>query len=354
VELGVLGREFVYDALAAAAAAHALGVPLEDAGPALEGFRPFRMRMEMIEAGPVTVINDAYNANPLSVRAALDTLARLRARGRKVAVLGDMLELGTEARRLHHEVGRHAARSGIDRLLTVGALAAEIRAGALAGGMAHRDARHFDGSGEVREALRRIPIPRSFSIQFTGDYEEQRKANRELLLSIILALLLVYMIMAMLYESVRDPFIVMFSVPLAAIGVILMLFITKTSFNMQSYIGCIMLGGIVVNNAIIIVDYTNLLRRRDKMPIRQAIEEAGRRRLRPILMTAFTAVMATLPLALGLGEGGEAQAPLARTVIGGLTSSTLITLIVVPVVYNIFEDFRRKKEKGVVADGESR
>jgi HAE1 family hydrophobic/amphiphilic exporter-1 len=86
------------------------------------------------------------------------------------------------------------------------------------------------------------------------------------------------------------------------------------------------------------------------MPIRQAIEEAGRRRLRPILMTAFTAIMATLPLALGLGEGGEAQAPLARTVIGGLTSSTLITLIVVPVVYNIFEDFRRKKEKGVVAD----
>ncbi len=153
------------------------------------------------------------------------------------------------------------------------------------------------------------------------------------------------MIMAMLYESLRDPFIVMFSVPLAAIGVILMLFVTKTSFNMQSYIGLIMLGGIVVNNAIIIVDYTNLLRQRDGMPIREAIEEAGRRRLRPILMTAFTAIMATLPLALGLGEGGEAQAPLARTVIGGLLSSTLITLIVVPVVYNIFEDFRRKKER---------
>ncbi len=171
---------------------------------------------------------------------------------------------------------------------------------------------------DAREALRRIPIPRNYSIQFTGDYEEQQKANRELLLSIILALILVYMIMAMLYESLRDPFIVMFSVPLAAIGVILMLFLTKTSFNMQSYIGLIMLGGIVVNNAIIIVDYTNLLRHRDKMPIREAIEEAGRRRLRPILMTAFTAIMATFPLALGLGEGGEAQAPLARTVIGGL------------------------------------
>jgi len=203
---------------------------------------------------------------------------------------------------------------------------------------------------DARQALRSIPIPRNFSIQFTGDYEEQQKANRELLRSIILALLLVYMIMAMLYESLRDPLIVMFSVPLAAIGVILMLFITKTSFNMQSYIGCIMLGGIVVNNAIIIVDYTNLLRQRDKMPIREAIEEAGRRRLRPILMTAFTAVMATLPLALGIGEGGEAQAPLARTVIGGLISSTLITLVVVPVVYNIFEDFRRKKEHGAGGD----
>jgi len=204
---------------------------------------------------------------------------------------------------------------------------------------------------DAREALRSIPIPRNYSIQFTGDYEEQQKANKELLQSIILALILVYMIMAMLYESLRDPFIVMFSVPLAAIGVILMLFVTKTSFNMQSYIGLIMLGGIVVNNAIIIVDYTNLLRHRDGMPIREAIEEAGRRRLRPILMTAFTAIMATFPLALGLGEGGEAQAPLARTVIGGLLSSTLITLVVVPVVYNIFEDFRRKKEHGEVSDG---
>ena len=201
---------------------------------------------------------------------------------------------------------------------------------------------------DARRALRSVPIPRNFSIGFTGDYEEQQKAFRELLLSIVLALLLVYMIMAMLYESLRDPLIVMFSVPLAAIGVILMLFLTHTSFNVQSYIGCIMLGGIVVNNAIILVDYTNLLRRRDKMPIRRAIEEAGRRRLRPILMTAFTAVMATIPLALGLGEGGEAQAPLARAVIGGLTSSTLITLVVVPVIYSLFEDFRRRKERAAI------
>lgn len=202
---------------------------------------------------------------------------------------------------------------------------------------------------DVRDGLRTIPMPRNFSVTFTGDYEEQQRAFRELLTSIILALLLVYMIMAMLYESVRDPFIVMFSVPLAAIGVIWMLFLTGTTFNVQSYIGCIMLGGIVVNNAILLVDHTNLLRRRDKMEIREAIEEAGRRRLRPILMTALTTIMAMMPLALGLREGSEAQAPMARAVVGGLVSSTLITLIVIPVVYSFFEGRKKKKSARAVS-----
>jgi HAE1 family hydrophobic/amphiphilic exporter-1 len=190
---------------------------------------------------------------------------------------------------------------------------------------------------DIRAGLRRLPIPRDFEVTFTGDYEEQQKAFRELLLSIILALMLVYMVMAMLYESLRDPLIVMFSVPLAVIGVVWMLLITGTTFNMQSYIGCIMLGGIVVNNAILLVDHTNLLRRRDGMEVRLAIEEAGRRRLRPILMTAMTTILAMLPLAMGLREGSEAQAPMARAVVGGLLSSTLITLLVIPVVYSLFE-----------------
>lgn len=197
---------------------------------------------------------------------------------------------------------------------------------------------------DIREGLRSIPVPRDFNIMFSGDYEEQQKSFRELLLSLALALMLVYMIMASLYESIRDPFVVMFSVPLAIIGVVLILFLTKTTFNVQSFIGCIMLGGIVVNNAILLVDHTNLLRRRDGMPIREAIEEAGRRRLRPILMTALTTIMGLLPLALGLREGGEAQAPMARAVIGGLLSSTLITLVIVPVVYSIFEGKLRKKK----------
>ena len=196
---------------------------------------------------------------------------------------------------------------------------------------------------DVQEKLRTLPVPRDFLILFTGDFEEQQKAFRELLLGLILALMLVYMVMASLYESLRDPLVVMFSIPLAAIGVILILFLTNTTFNVQTYIGCIMLGGIVVNNAILLVDYTNLLRRRDKMPLREAVVEAGRRRLRPILMTATTTIFALIPLALGLSEGGEAQAPMARAVIGGLLSSTLITLVIIPVMYSVIEGMGRKK-----------
>jgi HAE1 family hydrophobic/amphiphilic exporter-1 len=190
---------------------------------------------------------------------------------------------------------------------------------------------------DIQERLRSVAVPRDFSITFGGDYDEQQKAFRELLFSLLLALVLVYMVMASLYESFLYPLIVMFSVPFAAIGVILILFLSKTTFNVQSYIGCIMLGGIVVNNAILLVDHINLLRRRDKIPLREAIEEAGRRRLRPILMTATTTILAMVPLATGLGEGGEVQAPLARAVIGGLISSTLITLLIVPTVYLLFE-----------------
>jgi len=190
---------------------------------------------------------------------------------------------------------------------------------------------------DIQEQLRSVAVPRDFSITFGGDYDEQQKAFRELLFSLLLALVLVYMVMASLYESFLYPLIVMFSVPFAATGVILILFLSKTTFNVQSYIGCIMLGGIVVNNAILLVDHINLLRRRDKIPMREAIEEAGRRRLRPILMTAATTILAMVPLATGLGEGGEVQAPLARAVIGGLISSTLITLLIVPTVYLLFE-----------------
>ena len=199
----------------------------------------------------------------------------------------------------------------------------------------------------IESGVRQIPLPPDFAILFGGEYEEQQKAFNELLLCLILAVLLVYMVMAAQFESLRDPLVILFSIPLAAIGVVLMLFLTKTTFNIQGFIGAIMLAGIVVNNAIVLVDYTNLLRRRDGLPLRQAVEVAGRRRLRPILMTTLTTVLAMIPMALGIGDGGEVQAPMARVVIGGLMASTLITLVLIPTLYATLEERTAHQEEEV-------
>ncbi|MBN1464626.1 efflux RND transporter permease subunit [candidate division KSB1 bacterium] len=198
---------------------------------------------------------------------------------------------------------------------------------------------------DIRRELRSVPVPKDFAIMFGGDYEEQQKAFRELLIGLILAIFLVYMVMAGQFESFRDPLVVLFAIPMGLIGVVLTMILSKTIFSMQAFIGCIMLAGIVVNNAILLVDYTNQLRRNENMPLYEAIRLAGSRRLRPILMTTTTTVLALLPLSFGLGEGGEAQAPLARVVIGGLMSSTLITLILIPVIYSIFERVRFSEAK---------
>ncbi len=188
---------------------------------------------------------------------------------------------------------------------------------------------------DAQRILDRIPRPVGYDLTVAGIFEEQQKAFNELIVSLVLALVLVYMVLACQYESLRDPLIVMFSVPLAAAGVLVTLFATRTTLNVQSYIGCIMLGGIVVNNAILLVDQAGRLVR-GGTPTREALTEAGRRRLRPILMTTLTTILGLLPLALGIGEGAEAQAPLARAVVGGLTGSTLITLVLIPAVYSLF------------------
>jgi len=196
---------------------------------------------------------------------------------------------------------------------------------------------------EIRGKLGFIPVPKDFAILFGGDYEEQQEAFRELLVGLILAIFLVYMVMAGQFESFRDPFVVLFSIPMAIIGVVLTMILTGTIFSMQAFIGCIIMTGIVVNNAILLVHHTNQLRREGGMELTAAVRQAGLNRLRPILMTTMTTVLGLLPLAIGFGEGGEAQAPLARVVIGGLLSSTLITLVLIPVVYTIFE---RKRPGG--------
>lgn len=189
-------------------------------------------------------------------------------------------------------------------------------------------------AADIEERLALIPRPADYSLEVAGSFEEQQRAFGELMVSLILALVLVYMVLACQFESLKSPVVVMVSVPLAAIGVLFMLFLTGTTLNLQSYIGCIMLGGIVVNNAILLVDQTGKLNRTG-MNIRDSLVEAGRRRLRPILMTSLTTILALLPLALGIGEGADAQAPLARAVVGGLMGSALITLVLVPVVYSL-------------------
>jgi HAE1 family hydrophobic/amphiphilic exporter-1 len=188
---------------------------------------------------------------------------------------------------------------------------------------------------DVQAVLSQIPRPTGYDLMVAGNFEEQQKAFRELVISLVLALVLVYMVLACQYESLRDPLVVMMSVPLAAVGVLVTLFLTATTLNIQSYIGCIMLGGIVVNNAILLVDQAGQLRR-GGLNVIEAVAEAGRRRLRPILMTTLTTIFALLPLAFGIGEGADAQAPLARAVVGGLTGSTLITLALIPAVYTLF------------------
>ena len=190
----------------------------------------------------------------------------------------------------------------------------------------------------VNARLPEVTVPEDMRISFGAEAEEQARAFSQLQMMLLLAILLVYAVMASQYESLRDPFIIMFSVPLAAIGVVLALKLTGTTFSLQAYIGVIMLAGIVVSNAILLVDYTNILRRRDHVPLRKAVETAGRTRLRPILMTSLATMLGLVPMALGIGEGAELQAPLARVVIGGLLASTLITLVFVPTVYTLFEE----------------
>jgi len=208
-------------------------------------------------------------------------------------------------------------------------------------------------AADVQARLVNIARPRGYEIVMSGDIEEQAKSFREMLIGIVLATVLVYMVLASLYESLLAPIIVMLSVPLPLIGVVLTLLFTGTTFNVQSFIGCIMLVGIVVNNAILIVDRANTLFRDEGQSLLDAVHSAGRDRLRPVLMTSLTTILSLLPLAIGLGEGSEMQAPLARTVLGGLSAATLITLIYIPVMYVLFNTRKRCIRKDVVDPVES-
>jgi len=192
-------------------------------------------------------------------------------------------------------------------------------------------------SSELENKISKILLSGDISIQYGGSIKEQKEAFADLVLAFILGLLLTYMVMAAQFESFRDPFIIMFSVPFGVVGVIWSLLLTGQTLNISSFIGLIMLVGIVVNNAIVFLDYT-IQQKNQGAKIYNALIESGRVRLRPILMTSVTTIFGMLPLALSRGKGSESWTPLAVTVIGGLIVSMFITLVLIPVVYSLFED----------------
>ncbi len=199
---------------------------------------------------------------------------------------------------------------------------------------------------ELKQAMDKVRLPGGYFIEYGGQNQEMMESFASLGLALLLSIILVYMVMASQFESLMHPFVIMFSIPTTFIGVVGGLAVTGRSLSVPAFIGVIMLMGIVVNNAIVLVDYINTLRRRGASR-EDAIVQAGPTRLRPILMTTLTTVLGLVPLALGIGEGAEAQAPMATVVVGGLTMSTLFTLVFVPVVYTIMDDagqwFRKKR-----------
>ena len=191
-------------------------------------------------------------------------------------------------------------------------------------------------SGLIHDELSRMDFPMGFDFTISGQNEEMETSLQSLYFALVLAIFLVYVVMASQFESLVHPFVIMFTVPLALIGVAVALYLAQVALSVVVFIGLIMLAGIVVNNAIVLIDYINTLRRTG-MEKTEAIIQAGAVRLRPITMTTATTVLGLLPMALGLGEGAEIRTPMALTVIAGLVSSTFLTLVVIPTVYSLVD-----------------
>jgi hydrophobe/amphiphile efflux-1 (HAE1) family protein len=196
-------------------------------------------------------------------------------------------------------------------------------------------------SAEVQRVVNENQPPEGFSATLGGQTEEQQKAFRGLIFAAIMALALVYMVLASQFKSLIDPLVIMFSVPLGVSGVFIMLYLTGTKLSVNSFMGIIMMVGIVVSNGVLLVDFANVLRRRGKSLV-EATVLAGRTRLRPILMTTIATITALIPMALGIGEGSETNLPLARAVIGGLTVSTFFTLFLVPSLYTALDRWAKR------------
>ncbi|MDR5696800.1 MAG: efflux RND transporter permease subunit [Armatimonadota bacterium] len=269
----------------------------------------------------------------------MDVVVRLREDDRRTAADllsvpitatgGRQILLGQVAEVVRGVAPAQIFRRGRERVITVSA------------GLSGRD--FGSAMEEVRARIAQISLPPGFAIAFGEQYEEQQRANRQLLLGFGVAVLLVYAVMAIQFERLVQPLLIMGAVPFAVAGSLLMLWLTQTTLNVQSWIGIIVLAGIVVNNAIVLVDFILSKHRGEGTPPRQAAVEASAARLRPVLMTTLTTVLALVPVAIGLGEGAELQAPLARSVIGGMLLSALVTLVFIPTLYVAVEERRERR-----------
>lgn len=197
---------------------------------------------------------------------------------------------------------------------------------------------------DIEKEMAQVDIPEGLYVQVGGTYEDQQESFADMMTLLVLIVILVYIVMATQFESFRMPFIILFSLPFAFTGVFLALYLTNTPLSIIALIGAIMLVGIVVKNGIVMVDFANLLRERGES-LSQAVINAGKSRLRPVLMTTLTTILGMFPLAMSVGEGSETWQPMGIAVIGGLTFSTVLTLVVVPIVYTIFGARTMKKDR---------
>jgi len=259
------------------------------------------------------------------LRAPTQTLASLSALELD-SPAGGRVRLGSLAR-----VEVESAPSSIERTLgsRLGVITAQVRPGSSLG----------DAAGHVEAVLAGIELPAGIRAQVTGAERKRRLSFRQLGFAALLAILLVYMVMASLFESVVHPFTILFTLPTAAVGVVVALALARTGWNVSSLLGTVMLAGIAVNNGILLVDVTGMLREQG-MKRREALIAAARMRLRPILMTSLTAILGMLPLAVGIGEGAGMRAPMAVAVAGGLLTSTFLTLFLIPIVYDLLDRVR--------------
>ena len=258
-----------------------------------------------------------------------DVVVRMRDDDRRTAadlarvevpsMLGGTVRLGDIGRLVEEASPIEIRRKNKQRILTVGA---NVQGRALG-----------DVAADTERRLSETTLPRGVTFRFGGDVEEQRETFEGVVVALVLGALMVYLVMAGQFESFKDPFVIIFAIPFSITGAFLFLLLTNTTLSLPAFLGLVVLLGVVVNNAIVLVDYVNLLRRDEELPLLEALQVAGERRLRPVLMTTVTTVFGMIPLAMARGEGSELWYPLGRAALGGMIFSTAVTLVLVPVLY---------------------